>query len=71
MTVASKPGRLLSPRETEVLSLVSKGFTNLQIGKMLGVAECTVAEYMRSVVIKLEVSNRVEAACRAVREGII
>lgn len=68
---AVKPNSPLAPREVEVLQLVSKGFTNEQIAEFMHLSIYTVAQYLRTASIRLEACNRVEAACRAIREGII
>jgi len=61
----------LSKRETEVLDVLSKGRTNLQIGKELGISEKTVKNYMLTVFQKLGADNRAHAAIIAFREGLI
>ena len=72
MTIGDiKPNAPLSPREVEVLQLISKGFTNEQVAGFMHLSINTVAEYVRRATIKLDACNRVEAACRAIREGII
>ncbi|MGH7776222.1 MAG: response regulator transcription factor [Candidatus Dormibacterales bacterium] len=52
----------LSPQEERILSLVAEGKTNRQIGQEMGLAEKTVKNYVSSVMTKLEVSRRAEAA---------
>ena len=61
----------LSPRETEVLGLVSKGFTNRAIGESLHIAENTVKNHLRNILDKLHLNNRAQAAAFAVRHGLI
>jgi DNA-binding NarL/FixJ family response regulator len=61
----------LSPRETEVLGLVAKGFTNREIGESLHIAENTVKNHLRNILNKLHLSNRAQAAAFAVRHGLI
>ncbi len=61
----------LSPRETEVLGLVAKGFTNREIGESLHIAENTVKNHLRNILDKLHLSNRAQAAAFAVRHGLI
>ena len=51
----------LSPRETEVLELISKGLTNSQIAKGLGLSIHAVKFHLASVYRKLGVANRTEA----------
>jgi len=60
----------LSPQEERVLELVAKGLTNGQIGVELGLAEKTVRNYVSSVLGKLEVGRRAEAAAYVARHAI-
>jgi two-component system nitrate/nitrite response regulator NarL len=60
----------LTPREREVLELVAQGFTNLEIGDRLSLAEKTIKHYMTNILGKLQVRSRVEAALLAYREGL-
>lgn len=66
---SSRPN--LTPREQEVLELISKGFTLAQVGDALGITRHTTAGYVKSVYRKLEVSSRAEATREAMRMGII
>jgi len=52
----------LTPREAEVLDLLSQGLTNRQIGECLSMAEKTVKHHMTSILQKLQVRTRTEAA---------
>lgn len=61
----------LTPRETEVLQLVTAGKTNQEIGGQLAISEKTVEKHLREIFIKLGVTSRVEAAVRAVRENLV
>jgi len=58
----------LTEREQEVLQLVGQGLTNREIGEALFLAEKTVKHYMTSVLQKLHVRSRVEAALLAVKQ---
>ena len=55
----------LTPREAEVLELLTFGNTNQEIAKSLGISVSTVSGYVKSVFIKLGVSDRVSASMRA------
>jgi len=60
----------LTPRETEVLSLIARGLRNAEVAAALGLTLHTVAGYVKSVYAKLGISSRAEAAQRAIRMGL-
>jgi two-component system, NarL family, response regulator DevR len=57
----------LSPQEERILSLVADGRTNREIGEELHLAEKTVKNYVSSILSKLEVARRAEAAAYLAR----
>jgi DNA-binding NarL/FixJ family response regulator len=57
----------LSPQEERILALVADGQTNKEIGEELHLAEKTVKNYVSSILSKLEVSRRAEAAAYLAR----
>jgi DNA-binding NarL/FixJ family response regulator len=57
----------LSPQEERILSLVADGKTNKEIGQDLHLAEKTVKNYVSSILSKLEVARRAEAAAYLAR----
>ncbi|EJY54430.1 two component transcriptional regulator, LuxR family [Alicyclobacillus hesperidum URH17-3-68] len=59
----------LTERELEVLRKLSTGATNREIAKALYISENTVRNHVRSILEKLHLSNRVQAAAYALREG--
>jgi DNA-binding NarL/FixJ family response regulator len=61
----------LTERERDVLRLVSQGRGNLEIAKELGISEQTVKTHVSSLLEKLGVDNRIQAAVYAVRNGLI
>jgi DNA-binding NarL/FixJ family response regulator len=61
----------LTSRETQVLQGVVAGKTNQEIGLSLGISEKTVEKHLEGIFAKLSVASRVEAAVRAVREGLV
>lgn len=61
----------LTTREIEILKLLSKGPTNKQIGHALGISQNTVKNHVNSIIEKLEVSDRTEAATTAIQRGLI
>lgn len=52
----------LSPRQREVLQLIARGLTNQEIGDVLGISGETVRTHVAALLIRLEVTNRTEAA---------
>jgi two-component system NarL family response regulator len=61
----------LSAREREVLKLVADGKANHEIGETLSIRPSTVRNHISSILMKLQVDNRVQAAVRAVRERML
>jgi two-component system response regulator DevR len=61
----------LSPQEERILELVTEGRTNRQIGEELHLAEKTVKNYVSSILSKLEVGRRAEAAAYLARHTTI
>jgi DNA-binding NarL/FixJ family response regulator len=57
----------LTPTEERILGLVADGETNRGIGEALGLAEKTVKNYVSSILGKLEVARRAEAAAYLAR----
>ena len=68
---AKPSASILSPREKEVLLLVSKGYTSKEIAKMLDLSYYTVREYVSNVYKKLSVKNKMQAVSEATLLGII
>ena len=68
---AEGPEVSLTPRETEVLRLVAKGFTQQEIAGHLGLSRHTVVDHVKSLYRKLNVSSRAEAALAATRRGLV
>ncbi len=72
MTSTARPHPLdeLTERERQVLELVGEGLTNREIGDRLFLAEKTIKHYMTSVLRKLHVRSRVEAALLAAQRRV-
>jgi two-component system, NarL family, response regulator len=61
----------LTARELEVLHMLARGLTNKEIGSALEISGNTVRNHVNSIIEKLEVSDRTEAATTAIQRGII
>jgi two-component system, NarL family, response regulator LiaR len=61
----------LTPRETEVLRLVGRGLSNKEIASTLHIGEKTVRTHVSSILAKLNVTSRTQAALHAVRLGLV
>jgi DNA-binding NarL/FixJ family response regulator len=71
-TLAEHTPRIaLTPRETEVISLMSTGLTNAQIAGRIGRTEETVKVHVKNILRKLNAHDRTEAVTIAVRRGFI
>jgi DNA-binding NarL/FixJ family response regulator len=75
--LASTPGRgekaaleHLSKRERQVLGLIGQGLSNSAISQQLGISQDTVKSHVRSILIKLDVTDRTQAAVYAVRNNL-
>lgn len=62
---------MLSEREFEVLRLLVEGLSNLQMAERLNVSPETIKTHMRHIMEKLAVSDRTQAAVKALREGLV
>lgn len=60
----------LTKRELEILTLLTEGCGNKQICTELNLAEITVKKHVRSIMTKLKVSNRTQAALYGIRLGL-
>ena len=67
---ARKPGYDLTAREQEVLELMTKGMNNLQIADHLSVSRWTIKAHVGSILSKLGVTNRTEAANLALQQAL-
>jgi len=65
----TEPFQPLSTREMEVLSCVTKGMSNKEIALTLGISQQTVKNHVTSILRKLGVDDRTQAAIYAIRRG--
>ena len=61
----------LTPREVEVLTFLSKGFTIKEIAALMSIKWFTVNDHIKSIYKKLNVSSRAEAAVLASKQGLV
>ena len=61
----------LSARELEVLKLLVEGMTNKDIGAQLFITEDTAKKHVQNIIYKLQVSDRTQAAVKAIRMGLV
>ena len=61
----------LTPRETEVLGLLARGQSNPGIAQSLSISRATAKVHVERIIRKLEVSDRTQAAVRAIELGLI
>ena len=70
---AGDPGPLarLSARERDVLALLSRGRSNREIARALNLGEQTVKSYVSSVLTKLDLQDRTQAAIFGLQQGVV
>ena len=61
----------LTPRETEVLKLLSEGLSNKEIGQKIRISLSTVKAHIQSILSKLSATTRADAAVKAMKKGLI
>jgi len=67
---SNSPFEHLTPRETEILSLLAEGQSNKVIARNLGISDGTVKLHVKAILRKLNIHSRVEAAVLAVEHGM-
>src|SRR5713226_2598100 len=63
--------RVLTPRERDVLAMISQGFSNKCIARALEISPETVKSHVKRIFLKLAVNTRAEAVCRAGSLGLL
>jgi DNA-binding NarL/FixJ family response regulator len=68
---AGEESGAVSRRELEVLGLVRQGFTNADIGRLLGISERTAKAHVGALLCKLQAADRAEAVARGFERGLL
>jgi DNA-binding CsgD family transcriptional regulator len=68
---APEPEVLLSPRETEVLELIARGYAYAEIARLQSVSMHTIQSHIKNLYAKLAVHSRSEAVFEATRMGLL
>jgi len=61
----------LTERESDILRLVAKGYSNKSIARELGITISTVKTHLRNIFRKLEVEDRAQVIIKAIKDGVI
>jgi len=64
-------GEALSLRERDILAMISQGLTNKHVARALDISPETVKSHVKHIFMKLTVSTRAEAVCRAGSLGLL
>jgi two-component system, NarL family, response regulator LiaR len=71
INLPSTEGSVLSPRELDVLRLIAEGLSNKEIADKLEISLSTVKTHIEDILQRLKVSDRTQAAVKAVRQGLL
>lgn len=71
LAMGARRGRALTPRERDILGLIVDGKANKEIASELAIAEDTVKKHVQSIISKLGVADRTQAAVKALRTGLV
>ncbi len=61
----------ITPREREILTLITRGNANKEIAATLGIGEDTVKQHVSRILMKLKVNDRAQATAEAIRRGLV
>jgi len=67
---AGRPKKVLTPREKEVLCILTTGCTNKEIAQALFISDKTVKSHLNSIFKKLNVTRRLQAILQAIKQGL-
>lgn len=67
---AGRPKKVLTPREKEVLCILTTGCTNKEIAQALFISDKTVKSHLNSIFKKLDVTRRLQAILQAIKQGL-
>jgi len=70
-TAAREAGRVLTPRETEIVEMVAQGLRNRVIGERLSISEGTVKIHLHNIYEKVKVNGRLELVLWAQERGLV
>ena len=65
------PAEELTPRQQEILESVTRGLTNADIAKQLGLREQSVKEHISAILVKIGAANRSEAVAITMRKHLL
>ena len=68
---ARNSGRVLTPRETEIVQMVAQGLRNRNIGERLSISEGTVKIHLHNIYEKVKVNGRLELVLWAQERGVV
>ena len=71
LNLPGDPCPALSPRQQEMLTAITKGLSNTEIGQLLGISGVTVKKHLSVVFTKIGAANRSEAVAIALRENLV
>lgn len=61
----------ITPREREILTLITRGNANKEIAASLGISEDTVKQHVSRILLKLKVNDRAQATAEAIKRGLV
>jgi len=61
----------ITPREREILTLITRGNANKEIAATLGIGEDTVKQHVSRILMKMKVNDRAQATAEAIRRGLV